>query len=105
MCVFVLDGLMIKVRVKISRISSKMGGRGWALYQAENVIVLHMIVLSQYFRCEQRCVMNLDELPVLLKYALKDNDTLRPFYCEVRIRSLFSFFFILNTFKLSFSII
>ena len=41
---------------------------------------------------------------MLWKYAIENTDTLRPSYCEKMIKSLFSFFFILNVFKLSLSI-
>ena len=45
--------------------------------------------------------MSLYELPVLWKYATENIDTLRPSYCEVKIKSFFSFFFILNILQLS----
>ena len=48
--------------------------------------------------------MNLYELPVLRKYAIENTGTLRPSYCDMRVKSFFSFFFILNIFKVSLTI-
>ena len=46
-----------------------------------------MLVLYQYFTCEQKYIMCLYELHMLWKDAAENTDTLRPFFYEVRMKS------------------